>query len=56
MNKFNITVIEHNGDRNIYTDATTVNVTNDKIEVARKDDMYEHVMDCVNEIIIKPLV
>ena len=57
MNKFDIMVVDHNCDTNIYPKATKVEVTNDEIKVVSSDDdRFAHAMETVKEIIIKPLV
>lgn len=56
MIKFNVTVVEDNGDINRYPEATSIVVTNDKIEVAKDDEEFTHQMQCTDEIIIKPLI
>lgn len=56
MTKFNIVVVEGNGDTNIYEDAATINVTNDKIEVGLTDgERFTHQMNWTDKVIIKPL-
>lgn len=55
MSNFNIKITEGNGDVNIYTDASKINITNNKIEIDYEDTNATHQMDCVDEVIIKPI-
>ena len=58
MTNFNIRVVESGGDIHIYTEATSINISNDKIEIDYRDCCREehatHSTDLANEIIIKP--
>lgn len=53
MNKFRVTIIEENGDLNIYTEATAIDIDKNEIKVDYEDKQAIHQVGCTDEVKIK---
>ncbi len=53
MSKFNVKIVEDDGNTHIYTEASKINIVEDIISVDYEDERAIHQLDKADEIIIK---
>ena len=53
MTNFKVKITEQTGDIHIYTEASKIEIVNDRIEVDYEDQHVTHLLDQADEITIK---
>lgn len=53
MNDFRVKIVENSGDISIYTNATSIAINGERIDVEYEDQKETHLVDLIDEIVIE---
>lgn len=53
MNDFRVKIVENSGDISIYTNATSIAINGERIDVEYEDQKETHLVDFTDEIVIE---